>query len=362
MKIQSNKPQKTTQQVAEKTTSKIKLKLKQRISFYRELSGLVDAGVDLNGALSLMEEGHQNDALSWIARLKANVVKGDSLADSFSKLGIFSNFEIESIRAAEQAGMLNEVLNSLLNYFDYRFKLERTIKGAISYPTFLIVVALGVVTFMLQVVVPMFQDVYEQMNQELPSVTLFLIQASEFIQSYGILIFLALGLVFFLIYRAWTSEQSKPQFERIVAKVPILGDFYLSMIKSKQTSLLLFLTKAYVPVYNALLHTANSSNSAWSKQGLLKCADLIEQGESLATAMKTLDMYTPSELVLIKLGEETNQLSRSFAQLTDGLQDHLNQHASTLGKTLEPLLIGVVTVFIGVILVALYLPLFNMSY
>jgi type IV pilus assembly protein PilC len=364
MKIELPEKNRQDQQVSIRTNSAgspKRLSLKKKISFYEELSGLIEAGVGLSSALELMEEGREGRSKTWLRELRMDMVGGKSLADSMLNRNLFSRFEIESIRASEQAGKLESVLKSNLSYFIYVQRLNKTILGAISYPVFLVLVAIGVVTFMLRVVVPMFSDVYKQMNNELPEITLLLLDVSLWIEDYGKFLVLVFFMTLLAGGMAWRMTEVRVSIEQVIIKIPVLGKFYKNKLKTEQIGLIKTLTEAFVPIYPALILAAKSSTSYWMKDELMSCAQRIEKGEKLADVFKALSIYSPSELLIIRLGEETNTLHRAFGKIAKNTTTALEEDANLLGKTLEPALIGLVTVFIGVILVALYLPLFSMS-
>lgn len=367
MKIQlqqnsSSSTQKTNDRILSSRSRSRKLKESRKISFYREISALLEAGMDLHGSLSLIESGNPNDKNKFVSQIKFDVEKGAGLAEAFDKTALFSSFEVESIRAAEKAGMLSEVLENILLFFEYRQKLKRTITGALSYPVLLMFVAIGVIFFMLQVVVPMFEDIYRQMNRELPQITQILISSSKFVQDYGIVFLLTLILIVVGFSQLWKNESSRIRLEKLLMKLPLFGNFYKNLIKSRTTSLLQFLTQAYVPINEAIRHSADASTSKWLKKELEKTANAIEQGNRLSSTLGQLDLFSISERTLIQLGEETNRLGKSFSQITKSLMEKLEYESNVLNKVLEPFLIGIVALFIAVILIALYMPLFNVSF
>lgn len=339
-----------------------KLKNKYRVLFYRQLSSLIDAGVDLHNALLLLENDGKGKIGEMISGVRKNVEAGESFAEALRVTKYFSPFECESIRAAEESGKLNEVLKEMLNYYLFKQKLKRTVTGAISYPILLLIVAVGVIIFMLNVVVPMFKDIYRQLDRELPQITQSLILFADLFQEY--LPFILGGTVIgFLLYKYLNKyDDWRFRFEQVYFSVPFIGRFYKNLIKSRICSLLNFLISAGVPLNKGLEHTASSIESVTYNRSLRKCVTQISSGSTLTETLGALEIFSQGDKMLIKLGEETNRLSGTFGQLSNSMNEQLEYEAGIMNKVLEPLLISIVAVFIAVILIALYLPLFNISF
>ncbi|MAX78754.1 MAG: hypothetical protein CL843_01080 [Crocinitomicaceae bacterium] len=338
-----------------------KLKLAVKIHFYRQLSSLLEAGMDLHSCLSLIQTSDPKGKLFFLPPLIQKIEGGQGLAESLKQTGNFSTFEIESLHAAEQSGLMVQVLNNLLEYFEFRSKISKTIVGALSYPALLLTVSVAVIFFMLRFVVPLFEDIYRQMNRELPAITQYLISASNFFQVYSLWIFLLICVAVFGVLQLLKNEDFKARFEAVLYKSPILGSFYINILKSKLTSLIHFLIQAKVPLNLIVSYCAQSSTSVLLYREMTDVQHQIERGNSLTEALNQSRFFNISDKSLIRLGEETKNLELSFGQISKQLQERLEFEANMLNKVLEPILISFVAIFIALVLVSLYLPLFSVS-
>jgi type IV pilus assembly protein PilC len=343
-----------------KSNSRITLKRSERIEFYRELAELTDARIDLYRALDLMYDAKKKRKAQLVTLLKSKMEGGLELAEAFEEIGCFSPFEIESIRAAEKSGRLNKVLYNIIEFYSYNQRLTRILTSSLSYPVMLMIASLIVISFMLSFVVPMFQDIYKQTNQEMPQITLYLLAISAFFQKYYLFLFgLFTGVVLVIRYTL-QNPKYRVLWERLIFKIPMVGTMYKNIIKAKIISILFYLLEAKVPVKNAIEQSAKVTKNLLVKDEINHSIRSISEGKPIHTTFGNISVFTTAERKLIELGEETSRLANTFEHLTDNIISRLEHDAKLMGKLLEPILIGFVSIFIALTLISLYLPLFSL--
>lgn len=345
----------------EKPKSRITLNPSERIEFYRELAELIDARIDLYRALDLMHDAKKKRKAQLVTLLKLKIEGGLELADALEEIGCFSSFEIESTRAAEKSGRLNKVLYNIIEFYSYNQRLTRLLTSSLSYPVMLMIASLVVISFMLSFVVPMFQDIYKQTNQEMPQITLYLLAISVFLQKNYLLLIALFTSVTFIIRFTLKNPKYRVFWERLIFKIPMVGTMYKNMIKAKILSILFYLLEAKVPIKNAIEQSAKVTTNLVIKDEINHSLYSISEGNPIHTTFGNISVFTTAERKLIELGEETSKLANTFEHLTDNIISRLEHDAKLLGKLLEPILIGFVSIFIALTLISLYLPLFSLN-
>lgn len=335
---------------------------KKKAAFYNDLSILLSSGIDLHSTLNLMnEEASKKDEKAVYSQIRESVINGNSLSEAMNQTGNFSTYESYSIKIGEETGCLNDILKDLVSYYTKRIEQKRKMKSAFSYPLFVFLIAIVAVAFMMIFVVPMFQDVFARFGNDLPYLTQIVINISEIlIHNIGIItVFLSTLVVAYFIVR----ENKK--FERIksniILHIPFVGELVRKIYLARFSLAMSLLTSAHIPMLQAL--------------GLIKkmitfypiqaSIDIVEQdimkGISLHESMAKFKIYDKRMLSLLKVAEEVNQLDVVFNRLKNQYMEDVDYQTSMANGIIEPLMIIVVGIFVGVILVSMYLPIFKLS-
>ncbi|RZN80594.1 MAG: type II secretion system F family protein [Winogradskyella sp.] len=335
---------------------------KVKEDFYAELSVLLNAGVNLKEALELLlnsQKKKQNkDVLNTM--LKA-IVSGQSLSEAVEGLKPFSKYEYYSLRIGEETGRTAEITNQLGDFFARKNEQRRHLVNGLTYPAIILSTALLVVIFMLQFVVPMFQDIFKQQNVELPGITLFVVSLSKGIQNYGWLIFLVfLGLI--VSSRLLKNNLKYLKLKDLIfSKIPFVGDFIKTVYLSQFTQAVALLTASKVPVVNSIQLVKQMIRY----QPLTHALEAVElellKGKPLSKSLSQHQLFDDKMIALVKVAEETNQTEFMFNRLNQQYNAKVQQRSKLLSTILEPFIILVVGIFVGFILVAMYLPMFRLS-
>ncbi|MFD2916844.1 type II secretion system F family protein [Psychroserpens luteus] len=329
---------------------------------YTELSVLLKAGITLKDALELIQSAIKKKLhKEKLTAISNDIISGSTLSDALKKQKEFTDYEYFSIKIGEETGSLTEVCEQLGAFFERKNEQRRNLISALTYPIIILTTALLVVIFMLQYVVPMFQDIFEQQKVELPAITKFIIYASEFMKSYGwIALILFFGLLFsrvFLNKKRW-FKKAKDSF---ILKLPFIGDFIRTVYLSQFTQAVSLLTASKVPVVNSIQLVKQMIDFYPLQSALEDVEQQILRGQSLSESMKPHKLFDDKMIALVKVAEETNQNEFIFERLNSQYNTQVQQRSKLLSTVMEPFIILIVGVLVGVILIAMYLPMFKLS-
>ncbi|WP_299363491.1 type II secretion system F family protein [Winogradskyella sp.] len=330
--------------------------------FYTELSVLLKAGITLKDALELIESAlkkkNQKEKLKNISKA---IVSGSSLSEATSHHKEFSEYEYYSLKIGEETGTLIEVTKQLGEFYARKNEQRRNLVSALTYPTIILATAILVVVFMLNYVVPMFQDIFEQQKVELPAITKFIINCSQFLKSYGW--FLLLGLIIVIGSRALFNKKQwyKKIKDKFISKLPFIGEFVKTVYLSQFTQAVSLLTASKVPVVNSIQLVKQMINFYPLQNALASVEQDILKGKSLSNSLKPHPLFDDKMVALVKVAEETNQNEFIFQRLNVQYNTQVQQKSKLISTLLEPVIIMIVGLLVGVILIAMYLPMFKLS-
>lgn len=335
---------------------------KVKEDLYTELSVLLNAGINLKNAIELIETNLKKkthkDILNQI--LKA-IVSGASLSEAMHNVKVFSNYEYYSIKIGEETGTLAQVTQQLGDFFAHKNEQRRQLVSALTYPTIILCTAILVVIFMLNYVVPMFQDIFEQQKIKLPAITKFIINSSALLKAYGWIFIAALVA----IITTKSLFNSKPWYrkakDQFILKLPFIGEFVKTVYLSQFTQAVSLLTASKVPVVNSI-QLVKQMISFYPLQTALNDAEAqILRGQTLSQSLEVHKLFDAKMIALIKVAEETNQNEFIFERLNSQYNMQVQQRSKLLSTVMEPIIILIVGVLVGVILIAMYLPMFKLS-
>ena len=330
--------------------------------FYTELSVLLKAGITLKDALELIQKAikkkQQKEKIETISRA---IVSGLSLSESIKQHKEFTDYEYFSLKIGEETGTLNQVTEQLGSFYARKNEQRRNIISALTYPIIILTTAVLVVAFMLQYVVPMFQDIFEQQKVELPGITKFIISVSEGMKSYGWL-FLVLLLVLFFSRTLFNKKQwFKKMKDQFILKIPFVGEFVKTIYLSQFTQAVSLLTASKIPVVNSIQLVKQMINFQPLQEALEQVEQHILKGKSLSDSLSQHQLFDDKMVALVKVAEETNQNEFIFNRLNQQYSIQVQQKSKLLSTIMEPIIIMIVGVLVGVILIAMYLPMFKLS-
>ncbi len=335
---------------------------KKKEDFYTELAVLLKAGITLKDALSLIKGNQKKEKLRrFYHSMLEKLITGQSFGEALEGEKVFSEYEYYSVKIGEETGTLGRVTEELGRYFARKNEQRRQIVNALTYPVIILITAVLVIIFMLRMVVPMFEDIFRQNGVDLPGITKMIISASNFFQKYGSLILLMV-VAFFVFRKSFARKKwYRTWKDHLLLKLPYAGNFLKSVYLAQFTQAVALLTASKVPVLNSLRIVKKMIDFTPLQQSLDQVEEGVLVGQSLHEAMSGTSFFDQKMISLVKVAEETNQSEYIFERLNQQYSTEVHQKSKLLSTVMEPLIIVVVGVFVGIILVSMYLPMFRLS-
>ena len=330
--------------------------------FCRQLYTMLDAGVTINNALNILAEQLSNKKLKKAVReIEDKVKKGESLSKAMSNYPkVFPGLLVTMVESGEVSGNLDTVMLRMCGHYEKENKINNKIKGAMTYPIILSIVAVVVVIFLFTYIMPTFLDMFEDAGTELPGSTKFLIWMTEFVAANG----LAIGVVFTAIIVAITlyikTEHGKYTTSRLKLMLPILKPLNEKIIVSRFSRTLSTLLASGVSMGQALQIISGVVGNKIAEDALIEVKEHVFKGEGLSNPIRDAKIFPLMLSTMIKIGEETGSMDEILEKTADFYDDEVDQAITTATTMIEPLLIIVMGVVIGFIIISIMLPLFSM--
>ncbi|MEY5029309.1 MAG: hypothetical protein RLZ63_1624 [Pseudomonadota bacterium] len=329
----------------------------------RQFGTLLKAGIPLLQAVSGLQNGsRQPEMTKLLSALYASLDKGSELSDAMARHpAFFDDYYVNMIRVGESAGKLDEVFARLYTQLDFDRRMRQKIKSVLRYPA-LVTGAILVATMIVMVyVIPSFSGIYRSMSVELPAVTQFLISISNTVAKYwsGILAFSALGVLAVRYYLS--TPMGRFKWDKFKLKLPIIGTVLTKATTARFCRSFGMAMKSGVPIVTALALVSRVVDNAYYQDRIMGIREAISQGDSLLTGFQVAGIFSPIELQMISVGEETGDIETMVQQLATLYQDEVEYEASQLAETLEPVLLVFMAGLVVVLLLGIFLPMWNMT-
>jgi type IV pilus assembly protein PilC len=330
--------------------------------FVRQFSVMIDAGLPLVQCLEILgkQEPHKNFA-AVILKTREDVESGAALADAMKKHPkTFDPLFTNMIAAGEAGGILDTILKRLAEYIEKSVKLKGEVKSAMIYPVAVVVIAGVVVTAILWKVIPTFASLFAGLGAQLPLPTRFVIALSDFIVSYGWLVGIALGLMGYALKSYYATEAGRHVIDRIALKLPILGNILRKVAVARFCRTLSTLLASGVPILDGLDITARTAGNAVIEAAVQTTRTSIERGETISAPLRETNVFPSMVVQMINVGETTGALDAMLGKIADFYEEEVDTAVAGLLTLMEPVMIAVLGVVVGGIVIAMYLPIFDL--
>ncbi len=335
----------------------------QVLAFARSLGGLIAAGVPLSRALTVIEREskHPSAKAAWSA-IHVRVRDGASLADAMAAQGkLFPPVFIAMVRAGEAGGFLELVLEQVADYLERSKELVGRVGAALIYPALLLIIAGGVVSFLLVWFIPRFATLFASFNRELPWLTQLIQQASNLLVHHGWIIILALVIAFFAGKAVLANPAGAAWWERVQLRLPGIGEVKATLARVRFCRMLGTLLKAGVPLMHALSVSREAIGNASLSSALLEAIERVRQGETLSNALAGMGaMLPPTALEALAVAENSGRLPQELLRLADTSERDLDRRLRTLVSLAEPILLLIMATLVGGIVIGMLLPIFDL--
>ena len=339
-----------------------RIKTRDIVIFTRQFSTMINAGLPLVQALSILAQQTENKALQDVVRAVVyNVESGNTLADAFSKHPrAFSDLYVNMVAAGEAGGILDTILLRLATFLEKNDALMRKVKGAMVYPGVIISVAVIAISVLLVFVIPTFQTMFASVNLELPLPTRVVIGMSQFLIHYWWAVAAGIVGLFFAIKRYYATAPGRKQIDAALLKAPVLGDVVRKSAVSRFTRTLGTLVSSGVSILEGLEITAKTAGNQVIHDAVMESRQSIAGGETIAAPLEKSKVFPPMVISMIAVGEQTGGLDEMLSKIADFYDDEVDVAVSALLSLMEPMMIVVLGVIVGGMVVAMYLPIFDM--
>lgn len=329
----------------------------------RQFSTLISAGLPLEASLTTLSEQTEDKNLSQVlSQVRDKVSEGGSLANSLKDhKNVFSDIYTSIVRAGEASGNLDVVLLRLADFLEKQAALRSKVRGAFVYPIFMFVIGSGVLVFMMTFVIPRITKIFEESKKALPFMTVLLINTSNFIVQYYYLIFIFFIGIAYILYRYVQTDKGKAQKDKLSLKIPIFGKINRMVILARVTRTLGTLLSSGIPLLDALRIAGEVSGNQVYIDSLNSVSENVKEGTSLARPLEQSGVFPPMMTRMIAVGEQTGELEEMLDKVADSYDQQVETTLSALTSLLEPIMIVVMGGIVGFIVMAILLPIFDIT-
>lgn len=337
--------------------------LKDLQVFTRQFAVLVSAGVPIVQSLEAMSRGARSVAMTNTLQLVVHdVERGRRLADSLaSRPHVFDRLYVNLVKAGEEGGVLESVLNRLAEYIETSVKIRAKVKAALFYPVAVMVVAILVIFFIMIFVIPKMSQMFRQSNQELPKLTQIVVTMSDFAIHYWYMIAAVLAAIPLGSKMYYDTEEGRKIVDTYILKVPVFGDLIKKSAIARFSRTLATLLASGVRIIDALEISSATTGNWQIEKALLEAKEAVSRGKTLAEPLSKIPYFPNMVVQMISIGEQTGNIDQMLSKVADFYEDEVENATDAMASLIEPLLMVVLGGIIAVIVIAMYLPIFNMA-
>ena len=338
------------------------IKTRDIVIFTRQFATMINAGLPLVQSLDILAKQTENKALQDVTRsVVFDVESGHTLADAFAKHPrAFPDLYVNMVAAGEAGGILDTILLRLATFLEKSDALVRKVKGAMVYPAVIFAVAGIAVAVLLIFVIPTFQSMFASVNLELPLPTRIVIGASDLLINYWWLLGLVIVGIFFAIRSYYATPDGRKRIDALMLNLPVLGDLLRKSAVSRFTRTLGTLISSGVSILDGLEITAKTAGNRVIHDAVMESRASIAGGETIAAPLEKSKVFPPMVISMISVGESTGGLDEMLSKIADFYDEEVDVAVSALLSLMEPIMIVVLGVIVGGMVVAMYLPIFDM--
>ena len=339
------------------------VKAKSLQIFSRQFATMIEAGLNVVGALVILEEQTSDQVLAMVVYdLRRDVEGGLLLSEAMARHPkVFSRLYISMVEAGEAAGILDIVLDRVAFQIEKQEAIRRRVKGAMIYPTMVLIFATLVLIGMLMFLVPVFVKIFSQLGGQLPTLTQYVVGASNFLKSYWFIVIPTLIALPF-VFKKWKStEQGRQLWDRFKLRLPMkIGDTVLKVTMARFSRTLSTLVAAGVDIIKALEITGQTAGNWVIEDALNGVRQKVHEGVPIAQPLVENEIFPPMVAQMVKIGEETGELEKMLAKIADFYEDEVDAAVGSLTSIVEPIMMIGVGIMVGIVIISMYLPMFKM--
>jgi type IV pilus assembly protein PilC len=337
--------------------------LSDLVMFTRQLATLIDAGISIVQSLQTLAEQTTNKVMRDLIRdVTSRVESGDNFSQALHRHPkVFSRMYVSMVDAGEKGGLLQEILSRLATYQENTARLHKKVKSAMMYPTIVTLVAVTITIFLIVKVVPVFGEIYDGFDAELPGPTQFLIAVSDWMKAWWFMIIVGLVIAGWGWLKFIDTPKGREFWDRIRIQLPVFGGIAHKICLARFARTLSSLVRSGVPLLEVLNIVANTCGHTGMEKSIRVASDDIEKGDGIATALGKHPIFPLMIVRMLSAGEQTGRIDSMLEKVADTLDEEIDTILSGLTSLIEPLLIVFLGVTIGGIVICMFMPIFKMS-
>jgi type IV pilus assembly protein PilC len=343
----------------------LKQKVKQRsvAIFTRQLATMIDAGLPLVQSLEVLSSQQESKVFKNIIRgIREDVEGGSTFAGALKKHpATFNELYTNLVVAGEEGGILDTILNRLAAYIEKSEALKKKVKSALVYPATIVAVAAIVVAILMVFVIPVFETMFKSAGQTLPLPTVIVLTISKAIKKYIVIFIPAAILLAYLFKRYYQTQSGRAIVDRLLLKLPVFGPLLRKIAVARFSRTLGTLVSSGVPILDGLSIVSRTSGNRSIETAILNARASIREGETIAEPLNRSGMFPGMVIQMISVGESTGALDSMLSKIAEFYEEEVDIAVGSLTSLLEPLLMMFLGVVIGGVVIAMYLPIFNMA-
>jgi len=335
---------------------------RKKEDFYIELAVLLKAGIQLKDAIVLLEQNQKKQPVrDFFHNMSESLIAGQSLFEVLQENKAFTEYEYYSVKIGEETGSLPRIVTELGKFYAQKNIQRRNLINAMAYPLIILSTAVLVVVFMLRMVVPMFEDIFKQNGVELPAITRAIITCANFLKDYGgfiiVLTIMSLFLRKLLLKKLWFKVLA----DKMIQRIPFFGVFVTTVYLAQFTQAVSLLTSSKIAMLQSIQLVRRMIHFTPLNEALEYVEKQVLAGVSLHESMGQNKIFDNKMISLVRVAEETNQTAFIFERLSEQYAQEVQQKSKMIGTLIEPFIIIIIGLLVGIILIAMYLPMFKLS-
>jgi type IV pilus assembly protein PilC len=336
-------------------------------AFVRQLAVMIQSGVPLGQSLGLIAGGMSGKSKSGmllvVRGIRTDVESGLKLSDAMRKHPrCFDNLFCNTLAAGENAGELDGALSRLATYIEKSLRTRQKVRKAMVYPSIVVLVAIAVTVGMLLFVLPAFKGIYSQFKADLPALTNMLLFMSDFLQNHGVKLLVMIGLSIYSLIKAY---ERNPKFrgaaDIVLLRIPYIGELIKTSVYARWTRTFATLSASGVPIIAALDSVASIAQIKSFQDATLEIRQAVASGARVSDSMEQNKLLPAEAIQMIRIGEESGRLDSMLERLANQFETTLDDKVDTLSTVMEPMIMCVIGLLVGVLIVGMYMPIFNMG-
>lgn len=339
------------------------VKSQDLVVFTRQLATMMSAGLPLVQSLTVLEEQTDSKAFKPVIRdLMARVEGGDSFSQALGlHPKVFTRLFVCMVEAGETGGLLAEILDRLACYLEASSRLKKKVKGAMTYPVIVCVIAILICLFLVMKIIPIFADIFKDFGGQLPAPTQILIQISNLLRQYFLLFAGAVGAFVWGLLKLKKTKTGTEVWDRMKMRMPVFGTLIHKIGMSRFARTFAALLRSGVPILETLRIVGQSSGNTMVEYAVQRTAAGIEKGDNLAAAMGQEKVFPPMLVRMVAAGEQTGKVDTMLEKISDFYDEEIEATLNGLTSLIEPLLIVFLGVVVGSIVICMFLPIFKLN-